>query len=114
VGWATRWGNTLDVDGERPCAARLGDSGDGGDRDKRLEKEDEIEEVVSPSHSVSTASGPPVLDDEPVEQNIIHFEDGDPENPNNWRRVRVLSVSRSVVLTDNRSGRRYTPCSLQS
>jgi hypothetical protein len=104
----------IDVDGEGQCAARLGDGGDGRDCDKRLEKEEEIEEAVSPSHSVSTASGPPVPDDELVEQNIIRFEDGDPENPNNWRRVRVLSVSRSVVLTDNRSGRRYTPCSLRS
>jgi hypothetical protein len=100
----------IDVDGEEPCAVRLGD---GGDSDKGLEKE-EIAEVVSPSHSMSIASGPPVPDDELVEQNIIHFEDGDPENPNNWRRVRVLSVSRNAVLTDNRSGRRYTPCSLQS
>ena len=101
----------IGVDGEGPCAARLDDGGDG---DEGHEKEEEVEEVVSPSHSVSTASGSPAPDDEVVEQNIIRFEDGDPENPNNWRRVRALYFLRYAMLTSVHSGRKSTPCLLQS
>jgi hypothetical protein len=102
------------VDDEGLCVARLGDGVDGEEGHEKVEKEEEVEEVVSPSHSVSTASGFPVPDDELVEQTIVRFEDGDPENPNNWRRVRVLSVPRSAILTDVYSGRKSTPYSLQS
>jgi hypothetical protein len=75
-------------------------------------KEDEIEEVVTPPAS-STTSRAGSHDSNAVQgdaKKIIRFRDGDPDNPDNWRQVRVVSPSKILALIKSRS-RSYTLCS---
>jgi hypothetical protein len=80
------------LDGEGQIrAAHLSNDGDAEEAEKELS----IEETVSPLHSVPSTSAPSLADGEPVERHVIRFEDGDPENPNNWRRVCIQSLSKT-------------------
>ncbi|KAL1800919.1 hypothetical protein ACET3X_001261 [Alternaria dauci] len=92
----------------------------GKDVDESSDAEDEIERVASRTPSSlnslekSNASSEPssVQESHPSERRVIRFEDGDPENPNNWGRwkkiyalvVAIMSVMNSTMTSSLAAG----------
>ncbi|CAO2652589.1 Nn.00g008720.m01.CDS01 [Neocucurbitaria sp. VM-36] len=85
-----------------------------------FEKEDQIEKIASPTPSTLDSPSRSELhsdassrrDDGSPERRIVRFEDGDPENPNNWGRwkkvyalfVAIMSVMNSTMNSSLAAG----------
>lgn len=82
-----------------------------------VEHEDAIERVesrVSSSHN-GTSAPSEISSEHGQRRRVLRFEDGDPENPDNWGRVSRIKLYNRWYVTDIMySGRKSMPSSLQS
>lgn len=82
-----------------------------------VENEDVIERVesrVSSSHN-GTSAPSETSSEHGQPRRVLRFEDGDPENPDNWGRVSRITVYTCWYSADVMcSGRKFMPSSLQS
>ncbi|KAF2124722.1 MFS general substrate transporter [Dothidotthia symphoricarpi CBS 119687] len=92
---------------ENTHAAQFESLGKDGDSNSDLGREDDNEKIVTESPASVSRTGSPTgvpspTDGIPPKRRTIRFEDGDPENPNNWpRKKKIYAIFVAIISVIN-------------